>query len=540
MVSPNNANAAQVQKRLNLSDAELKRQIQQWRTAGYFKAELELALPNRSKDQIRKFAQRRYHPYERGAWTADQDAALRDAHARWPDQWTKICELVGRSAADCKDRWLKQLQFGDSRATGPWSQKEENKLLEVVEECIETIKTEKHEDKVMLNDPERLESMISWRVVSDKVAGGRSAKQCREKYAKIKTRHRKEDVQESTKASVKKSSEDEIKKHKQAKKALESFEIGDYYDVFVEVHTAFTDHSAEFHDERNVLWSIVAQKNPASRFNVVWIGGTLRRLAIEKALTEWPINSKKIKRKIDQAQAIPAKAFQLAKLVEKRCAGDTESLPRTFKPELVGKTAAELAMIKMGNKKERATKKEELSKELVSASEEDEDEDEDVVQKSPPTVKRQQKRKKEPTLSEEEEGEDPEVPETSENELASSRRESRPEASQPSEPEQDEDVTDNEPNEAEDENQADDNATEAIPETQVEEPKPKRSRRPRVPKHDDEDVLVSSISSRIGPEAQGSPSLSPEAFLQRCKTAGRRQHEDYVAQTSGGSTKQRN
>ncbi|KAF2173610.1 hypothetical protein M409DRAFT_15888 [Zasmidium cellare ATCC 36951] len=524
----------QVQQKLGLSDAELKAQIQQWRTAGIFKAELEEALPNRSKAQIRKFAQRRYHPYERGAWTADQDEALRDAHARWPGQWTKIRDLVDRSAGDCKDRWVKHIQFGDDKATGPWSQKEEIKLLEAVEECIETIKKERSKDRAMLKDRERLESMINWQTVSDKVAGGRSSKRCREKFEKLKAREQKGEPvvaaeQESTSASANDAAK-EASKEKGAKKLLEGFEIGDYYDVFAEVHTAFKDHSAHFHDERNVLWSIVAQKNQASRFNTTWLGGALRRVAVETALKDWPINSKKIKRKIEQAETIPAKALQLAKLVEKRCADDTASLPRTFKPELIGKTAAEIVMLKMASKKQQS-KKEDLSKEIVSDSEAEEDGD--VLQESKATEEEQEQ----------------EVPETSEDELISPENDIRRDPSPTRENEQDEDeaapesdgsVYEEKEDHEEDEDDASDNdAAQVVPEPQAEEPEPKRFRRPRVPKRED-DIPVSSINSRVGMDStQASPSLSPEAFLQRCRTAGKRQHEEYVATTSGGSKRRR-
>ncbi|EME42392.1 hypothetical protein DOTSEDRAFT_54768, partial [Dothistroma septosporum NZE10] len=371
----------EVLKRHNYSEAELKAMIKYWRAAGPFKMEMEAALPNRKTDQIRKFCQRRYHAHERGPWTAEQDQALLDAHTRWPGKWSQIADLVDRFAQDCKDRWTKHLQSGGIREVGPWNQAEEDALVNAAEECIAKVEKSHRKDKTLSKKCEYLEALVDWKTVADMLGGKREGKRCREKYHKLMARLTKTgSLSQELPASQLQHELDETvpkkSKHRDvsARRALENFEIGDYYDAFVEVHTAVKDHSAQYRDEQMLLWSIVAQQHPASRFNVSYFGAALRRKAIEKALDEWKIDSRKTRRKLDEAPSIPAKALLLAKWVEKRSGDKLDKLPRKYMPQLIGVSKGDIQQFKKQQQEQRRAKKPkpemQKSKEYVAESSE--------------------------------------------------------------------------------------------------------------------------------------------------------------------------
>lgn len=379
-----------------IDEATLKHQICNWRSAGAFKEEIEAAMPNREKPSIRRFCQRRYHMHERGPWTAEQDEDLRNAQANYPDQWTKLQDLVGRTAQDCKDRWTKHLQF--NKKTGPWSRDEEDGLIAAVEHAINTIKNDKSTNPELATDRAALEDAVSWRGIATALGNTRNDKQCREKWAKLKLRENKASADISRQPSRTRA-EDEppvYKKINAAKRKVRSFEIGDFYDIFVEIHTSFDDTHQRYHGEENIIWSIVSQKNRGSRFSLSSKGGMLRRVALEHALQEWKIDSKKVRRKLEKSETLPAKAKVLAKLLEKSYAGRLNSMSRTFLPEMIGKSEDEILRFKADKKKSRAartkTKKPKVqSKEFVDEIDDEEevdeaaadDDDDDVIPTTP-------------------------------------------------------------------------------------------------------------------------------------------------------------
>lgn len=384
--------------RCNLTKAELSAKIQNYREAGEFRTELEDALPDRSRDALRKFAQRRYHQCERGPWTSEQDAALRDAHAKWPGRWTEISKLVDRTADDCRDRWNKVLS---KHTIGPWSTEEESALMKSVQGAIDKIKKEYRKDQALLNDQSRLEALVSWTRIAEDLGGQRSMKQCREKYHKLQTRKTRPDsavgMQDGhtghTAAVSGNSREDPDTtartKMRDAIRHLNNFELGDYYDVFVEIHRTFPDHSVHFSSD-DIIWSMVPWKNPGSRFSMAYYGGALRKAAFENAIRTWPNDSKKIRRKLEQAETVPAKALALANIIKKKVGAEKlDDLPRTYEPELVGKTSEEILQIKRERKTARRTKAADdqakaqgLSKDMVSDSEAEDDAREEPAEQS--------------------------------------------------------------------------------------------------------------------------------------------------------------
>ena len=249
----------------SMNESDFRASIQTWREATEFKQAVHEALPHRPKPAIRKFCQRRYHNLERGAWSAEDDDSLRRAHAANPGAWTQISALVGRTAADCKDRWKNSLMLEKTMQLGPWSQDEETALTKAVDDCVKEIKEVNKGDKALTKDRAKMEGMISWATVAEKLGGTRSAKRCNEKWQKMKHRaHSTAYTQPPIATGA--SAESQSKKLRQAAHRYKKCGAGDHYDILTEIHTAIPDHEQDYALE-STFWSRVAVANPKSRFD---------------------------------------------------------------------------------------------------------------------------------------------------------------------------------------------------------------------------------------------------------------------------------
>lgn len=249
----------------SMNESDFRASIQTWREATEFKQAVHEALPHRPKPAIRKFCQRRYHNLERGAWSAEDDDSLRRAHAANPGAWTQISALVGRTAADCKDRWKNSLMLEKTMQLGPWSQDEETALTKAVDDCVKEIKEANKGDKALTKDRAKMEGMISWATVAEKLGGTRSAKRCNEKWQRMKHRaHSTAYTQPPIATGA--NAESQSKKLRQAAHRYNKCGAGDHYDILTEIHTAIPDHEQDYALE-STFWSRVAVANPKSRFD---------------------------------------------------------------------------------------------------------------------------------------------------------------------------------------------------------------------------------------------------------------------------------
>lgn len=252
-------------KETGMTDHDLRTLIKTWRQATDFKEAVEKALPDRPLAAIRKFCQRRYHNMERGPWSSEDDTNLRNAYAAHPDKWTEISALVGRTGADCKDRWKNTVSIQDTMQLGPWSQEETVALIKAVDQSVKELKKANKETKGLSRA--ELERMLSWAEVAKKLGGTRSAKRCNEKWQKIK---RDESAGRQSMPAQPLANGLEFatssKKLRAIEKAYNQCDIGDLYDILTEIHTALPDPNQQF-DHESTMWAIVAMKNPGSRFN---------------------------------------------------------------------------------------------------------------------------------------------------------------------------------------------------------------------------------------------------------------------------------
>jgi hypothetical protein len=321
-------------KDTGMSDADLRALIKNWKSkeAADFKEAVQTALPNRPIAAIRKFCQRRYHNMERGPWTPEDDASLKNAHAANPDKWTEISALVGRTGADCKDRWKNYVSNEGTLQVGPWSQEEAVALTKAVDETIKEIqKADKKNKKLSRNE---LERMISWDVVSKKLNRTRSAKRCNEKWQKIKRdqsgSRSSTSAQQLATGLISKTTGliSTSKKLRMVESKYNQCDVGDLYDILTEIHTAIPDHSKHY-DHESTLWAIVATKNQGSRFK-----SAMRRRGLHDAAEVY-------KGEIGVQPTIAATAKALADhleeewgtkvLEEKRSYDPTSKSKRTFK-----------------------------------------------------------------------------------------------------------------------------------------------------------------------------------------------------------------
>jgi len=302
-----------------------------WTNVGLLKLEMQNALPCRTKAAVRKFCQRRYHAYEKGKWTEEQDALLRKAYAEHPDKWAVISDFVDRIPNDCRDRYRNIVQYGENLVNGPWSQEEEERLMTTVEASIDLIKKKSKNDAALVNDRALLEEMVSWNAVAAKI-DGRSRKRCLEKWQQLKRRGTVCAISSavtSAPAPAPAASmpfDGQSKKMRAIEAKFKTFEHGDYYDALCEIYTAIDDHAKVFHSD-STFWSVVAIANPGSKFN-----SALRRRVFHEILEGW---GWKDKRTVRQAQTTAAKADAMATAIKAWAEKKGTELIRGFKPGVV-------------------------------------------------------------------------------------------------------------------------------------------------------------------------------------------------------------
>jgi hypothetical protein len=152
-------------------------------------------LPGRARWAVIKFCRRKYHNFRaRGKWTADDDEDLKQAYQLWPKRWTKIAERLTRHPEDCRDRWRNYVICGDNMKLDIWTQEEEQRLKEVIAECVSHIREMKRNNMLHFNavdlakyaeDTPADVDLVDWLQVSEMMGHTRSRLQCIAKWKRI-------------------------------------------------------------------------------------------------------------------------------------------------------------------------------------------------------------------------------------------------------------------------------------------------------------------------------------------------------------------
>ncbi|KAF4628922.1 hypothetical protein G7Y89_g9228 [Cudoniella acicularis] len=165
-----------IQKPTNVSSKELWKEV------------LE-AVPDLPRRKVFDTCRRKFHNYAaRGSWTKEQDEELKDAYEQFPGKWKQIGQLINRFPEDVRDRWRNYLICGENLQKEVWSKGEESHLRVAVAECVEIVRELRR-----VTDDARYatlddESLIDWKLVSEKMDHTRSRLQCINKWKMLKER----------------------------------------------------------------------------------------------------------------------------------------------------------------------------------------------------------------------------------------------------------------------------------------------------------------------------------------------------------------
>lgn len=106
--------------------------------------DLTAQLEGRPVISVYAHVRRMFHPQARGGkWSAEEDEQLARLVTLYGRAWTSVGEsMEHRSGEDCKDRWDNHVQYhaesapassqGRSKFSGPWTEEEEENLIEAV------------------------------------------------------------------------------------------------------------------------------------------------------------------------------------------------------------------------------------------------------------------------------------------------------------------------------------------------------------------------------------------------------------------------
>ena len=347
-----------------VSEADLRLKTTDWANLGPFKTKLYEAFPDRKIEVIRKHMQRRFSPYEKGAWDEEATQRLKDAYAKYPEQWPQISKEVERDVQACRDHWKNQVMYEYSMDRGAWSIAEETKLVNIVEEAVAGI-IKGTTDSEIRNERLKAESAINWSEVAKKMEGARSRKQCAEKYRLLKLRSSRPATQPNIAPAV------NITKTKPERLSTKAYAIqrfyskmtpGDIYACLFElVHTLNQMDPSGYHDE-STFWSLFSQKRPKDH---VYLYTPLVRRTFQGALGTYD------SRRLRKADTYPKKLQTILMKMQKLAkSGELDLDEKFYGPD----NKAEVV-----SKRKRRVKKE-LAEDLVQSSDDEEDATADAKQ----------------------------------------------------------------------------------------------------------------------------------------------------------------
>lgn len=246
----------------SIEPSQMKERIRAWRKVPDFARAMSEVLPGRDMKAITRFCQRRYSLYESGPWTTEQDEKLKKLYAQFPKTWSQIGPRLGRAPADARDRWRNFLQYGKTLATGPWHVDEEQQLKLILAEHIKAamLNNPACQMKAGETGPKFLDRIVAeaidWREVAERLEIRRSRKQCIDKYRKIM--HRIEPDRHSDPSKPRPPGE-ESKGDRRARKRMALMKNGDLYAVLEEIFNAMGDVDAVY-AHTTTFWANVAMK----------------------------------------------------------------------------------------------------------------------------------------------------------------------------------------------------------------------------------------------------------------------------------------
>ena len=169
--------------------------------------EIHELLPYRPHVSLQKFCRRRYHNFQRGAWSAGEDKVLKQAAAEKGNNWKAVGDIVGRMAEDCRDRYRNYIHNSENRNREQWTHEEVHLFCDAILDCMRATKEDRRQTRIEKygedaphsdSDSDQEEQdmkLVNWQAVSDRMGGTRSRLQCSFKWSQLKTKQRKEMLQ---------------------------------------------------------------------------------------------------------------------------------------------------------------------------------------------------------------------------------------------------------------------------------------------------------------------------------------------------------
>lgn len=114
------------------------------------------------------FLKRLYHPgNHRGPWTPEEDQVLLREFQKHGPKWTLIGKELNRLGINCRDRYNIRWKHVGRMVNGPWSEEEDEKLINAIKESVEASGSISwlwiSEERVKVRTP--LQCLIRWKYI---------------------------------------------------------------------------------------------------------------------------------------------------------------------------------------------------------------------------------------------------------------------------------------------------------------------------------------------------------------------------------------
>lgn len=155
----------------------------------------EVAVPGRTKRQIKERTRRLYHNFVgRGTWTEEQKQELHELleqHGERPTYpWVEIAVMINRDPKDVRDYWRNHYLVHENQVKYSWSKEDEERLKEVVEEALNKIRIMRENNDQLRPSPRTTkfdeEALLDWQQISKAMGLTRSRQQCKWKWTDMR------------------------------------------------------------------------------------------------------------------------------------------------------------------------------------------------------------------------------------------------------------------------------------------------------------------------------------------------------------------
>ncbi|KAL7924776.1 hypothetical protein ACQKWADRAFT_319317 [Trichoderma austrokoningii] len=147
------------------------------------------ACPDRKRQKVINVARKKFHNFVgRGKWTPEQDAELSALINVNGTAWSRIAGIINRHPEDVRDRYRNYIVCGANQRRDVWTEDEEARLKEYVNEATEAIDELRKEAPQTVLLQKAYEELIDWQNISEKMERTRSRLQCITKWKAMQNR----------------------------------------------------------------------------------------------------------------------------------------------------------------------------------------------------------------------------------------------------------------------------------------------------------------------------------------------------------------